>query len=182
MASGKEKLISHCKIEFSNLHKEAVFQRPQGFLYKGECVPVNSMTDINPSSFREAQAEESPKILTLNKVMNELNKFNQGMDKSTTLNSPTINDLKDCCVASALECFRSKVIYLSVADAKLKKSQKIISHELRKSVIVNSVSSCKPEEIQKAQCKSCDEYKKVDSRTFLQNFRTLLEKIYASQA
>ncbi|XP_073676094.1 interleukin-21 [Garra rufa] len=130
-----------------------------------------------------AQAEESPVILTLNKVMNELNKINQGMtDKNTILNSPTVNDLKDCCVASALECFRSKVIYLSVSDAKLKRSQKIISNELRKSFIVKSVSSCKPDKIQKAQCKSCDAYKKVDSRTFGENFQTLLQKIYASQA
>ncbi|XP_043112657.1 interleukin-21 [Puntigrus tetrazona] len=129
-----------------------------------------------------AKAEESPQILMLSKVMNELEKINKGMDKSTLLNSPTINDLKDCCVASALECFRSQVLHLSVADAKLKRLQKIISNELRKSVIVNSVSSCKPKEIQRAQCKSCDSYKKTDSRIFVQNFQTLLQMIYASQA
>uniref|UniRef100_A0A671L3N9 Interleukin-21 n=1 Tax=Sinocyclocheilus anshuiensis TaxID=1608454 RepID=A0A671L3N9_9TELE len=129
-----------------------------------------------------AQAESSPKILTLSKVMNELNKINQGMNKSRTLNSPTINDLEDCCVKSALDCFRAKVFHLSVTDAKLKRSQKIISHELRKSVIVSVVSNCKPEEIQKAQCKSCDSYKKVDSQTFVQNFQTLMQKIYASEA
>ncbi|XP_016363108.1 interleukin-21-like [Sinocyclocheilus anshuiensis] len=131
-----------------------------------------------------AQAESSPKILTLSKVMNELNKINQGMikNKSRTLNSPTINDLEDCCVKSALDCFRAKVFHLSVTDAKLKRSQKIISHELRKSVILDSVSNCKPEEIQKAQCKSCDSYKKVDSQTFVQNFQTLMQKIYASEA
>uniref|UniRef100_A0A672S2D8 Interleukin-21 n=1 Tax=Sinocyclocheilus grahami TaxID=75366 RepID=A0A672S2D8_SINGR len=124
-----------------------------------------------------AQAEESPKILTLSKVMNELNKINKGMNKSRTLNSPTINDLEDCCVKSALDCFRAKVFHLSVTDAKLIRSRKIISHELCKSVILNSVSNCKPEEIQKAQCKSCDSYKKVDSQTFVQNFQTLLQKV-----
>uniref|UniRef100_A0A8C1JW24 Interleukin 21 n=1 Tax=Cyprinus carpio TaxID=7962 RepID=A0A8C1JW24_CYPCA len=41
-----------------------------------------------------AEQAETPKILTLSKVMNELNKINHGMDKSTTLNSPTINHLK----------------------------------------------------------------------------------------
>ncbi|KAF4105151.1 interleukin-21 [Onychostoma macrolepis] len=131
-----------------------------------------------------AQAEESPKILTLSKVMNELNKINQGMikDKSTSLNSPTVNDLKDCCVASALECFRSQVNHLSVTDPKLRRSKMIVRRELQRPLIVNSVSSCKPEEIQTAQCKSCDSYNKVDSRMFMQNFQTLLQKIYASQA
>uniref|UniRef100_A0A9J7YF90 Interleukin-21 n=1 Tax=Cyprinus carpio carpio TaxID=630221 RepID=A0A9J7YF90_CYPCA len=131
-----------------------------------------------------AQAEESPKILTLSKVMNELNKINHGMikDKSIRLNSPTINDLKDCCVASALECFRSQVLDLSVTDAKLKRSQKIVFNELRKSLIVNSVSTCKPEEIQTSQCKSCDSYNKVDSPIFVQNFLTLLQKVSSKQS
>uniref|UniRef100_A0A672NF47 Interleukin-21 n=1 Tax=Sinocyclocheilus grahami TaxID=75366 RepID=A0A672NF47_SINGR len=129
-----------------------------------------------------AQAEESPKILTLSKVMNELNKVNHGMVSCKSLNSPTINDLKDCCVASALECFRSQVLNLSVADAKLKRSQRIISHELRKSVIVKSVSSCKTEEIQTSQCKSCDSYNKVDSRMFVKNFQTLLQKVSSKQS
>uniref|UniRef100_A0A672S233 Interleukin-21 n=1 Tax=Sinocyclocheilus grahami TaxID=75366 RepID=A0A672S233_SINGR len=123
-----------------------------------------------------AQAEESPKILTLSKVMNELNKINKGMNKSRTLNSPTINDLEDCCVKSALDCFRAKVFHLSVTDAKLIRSRKIISHELCKSVIV-SVSDLCNVLFQKAQCKSCDSYKKVDSQTFVQNFQTLLQKV-----
>uniref|UniRef100_A0A673GIP7 Interleukin 21 n=1 Tax=Sinocyclocheilus rhinocerous TaxID=307959 RepID=A0A673GIP7_9TELE len=89
---------------------------------------------------------------------------------------------QDCCVKSALDCFRAKVFYLSVTDAKLKRSQKIISHELRKSVIVSVVSNCKPEEIQKAQCKSCDSYKKVDSQTFVQNFQTLLQKVSSKRS
>uniref|UniRef100_A0A8C1F0A3 Interleukin-21 n=2 Tax=Cyprinus carpio TaxID=7962 RepID=A0A8C1F0A3_CYPCA len=128
-----------------------------------------------------AQAEVSPMILTLSKVMNELNNISKEMNKSTTLKSPTINDLEDCCIKSALDCFRSKVFHLSVSDRKLKQSQRIISHELHKSIIVNSVSNCKPEETQKAQCKSCDSYKVVDSQTFVQNFQTLLQKIYSSQ-
>uniref|UniRef100_A0A8C1IDB0 Interleukin-21 n=1 Tax=Cyprinus carpio TaxID=7962 RepID=A0A8C1IDB0_CYPCA len=123
-----------------------------------------------------AQAEVSPMILTLSKVMNELNNISKEMNKSTTLKSPTINDLEDCCVKSALGCFRSKVFHLSVPERKLK-SLNIISRELHKSIIVNSVSSCKPEEIQKAQCKSCDSYKVVDSQTFVQNFQTLLQKV-----
>ncbi|KTG38621.1 hypothetical protein cypCar_00029964, partial [Cyprinus carpio] len=101
-------------------------------------------------------------ILTLSKVMNELNNISKEMD---------------CCIKSALDCFRSKVFHLSVSDRKLKQSQRIISHELHKSIIVNSVSNCKPEETQKAQCKSCDSYKVVDSQTFVQNFQTLLQKV-----
>ncbi|XP_059372770.1 interleukin-21 [Carassius carassius] len=130
-----------------------------------------------------AQAEESPMILTLSKVMNELNRINKDMvkDKSTSLNSPTIYDLKDCCVAPALECFRSQVLNLKV-EGKLKRSQKIIFNELRKSFMVKGVSSCKPEEIQTSQCKSCDSYNKVDSQMFVQSFQTLLQKIYATQA
>ncbi|NP_001122046.1 interleukin-21 precursor [Danio rerio] len=124
-----------------------------------------------------AQAEESPKILTLSKVMNELKKIQQGLTNSnkTWFNSPATNDLKDCCVASALECFRSKVLHLSVSDEKLKKSQRSVHHELRKSFIVDSVS-CTPQETQKAQCKSCEAYTMVNSRTFVDNFKTLLQK------
>ncbi|XP_056327891.1 interleukin-21 [Danio aesculapii] len=130
-----------------------------------------------------AQAEESPKILTLSKVMNELKKIQQGLTNSdmTWFNSPATNDLKDCCVASALECFRSKVVHLSVSNPNLKKAQNFVSKELRKSFIVKSVS-CTPQETQKAQCKSCDAYTMVNSRTFVDNFKTLLQKIYASQA
>ncbi|XP_050983165.1 interleukin-21 isoform X4 [Labeo rohita] len=127
------------------------------------------------------QAEESQKMLMLGKVIHELDKIKQGMVKTTTLNSPTINDLQDCCVASALECFRSQVNHLSVTDSKLKRTQKFIFNELRKKLIVNAVSTCKSEEKQKAQCKSCDAYKKVDDGIFVENFQTLLEKIYASQ-
>uniref|UniRef100_A0A672S1I1 Interleukin 21 n=1 Tax=Sinocyclocheilus grahami TaxID=75366 RepID=A0A672S1I1_SINGR len=128
-----------------------------------------------------AQAEESPKILTLSKVMNELNKINKGMNiflfAGFMLNCWFSFFTQDCCVKSALDCFRAKVFHLSVTDAKLIRSRKIISHELCKSVIVSVVSNCKPEEIQKAQCKSCDSYKKVDSQTFVQNFQTLLQKV-----
>lgn len=92
------------KIECSNLHNEAIFQRPQGFLYK----VIEYLSTVWRTSIQEAleklqkktcslnmkasvcfvfavvcwiaaQAEESPKILTLSKVMNELNKINQGM-------------------------------------------------------------------------------------------------------
>ncbi len=34
---------------------------------------------------------------------------------------------------------------------------------------------------QTAQCKSCDSYKKVDSRMFVQNFQTLLQKVSSKQ-
>ncbi|XP_059378245.1 interleukin-21-like [Carassius carassius] len=140
--------------------------------------PPSIVTSLVPPMFN-AQAEESPKNLILKKVMNELDRINNGMNKSITLNSPTINDLEDCCVKSALNCFQSKVLYLSVPDGKLKKLQIIISNELHK--IVNRVSDCKPKELEKAQCKPCDSYKEVDSQTFVQNLKTLLQKIYASQ-
>ncbi|KAF4105133.1 hypothetical protein G5714_014464 [Onychostoma macrolepis] len=49
-----------------------------------------------------AQAEESPKILTLSKVMNELNKINQGMFQGETLRA-----MCSCCDDFTLmECFR----------------------------------------------------------------------------
>uniref|UniRef100_A0A8C1WRC2 Interleukin 21 n=1 Tax=Cyprinus carpio TaxID=7962 RepID=A0A8C1WRC2_CYPCA len=86
---------------------------------------------------------------------------------------------QDCCVKSALGCFRSKVFHLSVPERKLK-SLNIISRELHKSIIV-SVSDLCNDLFQKAQCKSCDSYKVVDSQTFVQNFQTLLQKIYSSQ-
>ncbi|XP_052471508.1 interleukin-21 [Carassius gibelio] len=127
-----------------------------------------------------AQAEESPKYLFLKKVMNELDRIKNGLEtnKSITLNSPTINDLEDCCVKSALNCFQSKVLYLPVVDSKLKTLQKIIQKELHK--IVNRVPNCKPKELEKAQCKQCDSYKEVDSQTFVKNLKTLLQKMYAS--
>ncbi|XP_077104173.1 interleukin-21 isoform X2 [Siphateles boraxobius] len=118
-------------------------------------------------------------ILTLGKVMNELEKIKKGMGKSTTLiNSPTTNDLKDCCIASALESFRHSMTRVPVTNAKLVKIQQKITRELGKKIILNGLPSCKPEETKKAQCESS--YSEVDSQTFVQNFRTLLQKIYAS--
>ncbi|XP_077104171.1 interleukin-21 isoform X1 [Siphateles boraxobius] len=126
-----------------------------------------------------SQADESPMILTLGKVMNELEKIKKGMGKSTTLiNSPTTNDLKDCCIASALESFRHSMTRVPVTNAKLVKIQQKITRELGKKIILNGLPSCKPEETKKAQCESS--YSEVDSQTFVQNFRTLLQKIYAS--
>ncbi|XP_050983163.1 interleukin-21 isoform X2 [Labeo rohita] len=93
-------------------------------------------------------------MLMLGKVIHELDKIKQGMVKTTTLNSPTINDLQDCCVASALECFRSQVNHLSVTDSKLKRTQKFIFNELRKKLIVNAVSTCKSEEKQVRKSKT----------------------------
>ncbi|XP_039510976.1 interleukin-21 isoform X2 [Pimephales promelas] len=120
-------------------------------------------------------------VLTLGKVMNDLEKINRGMGKSTTLiNSPSTNDLKDCCIEPALESFRHNVTRLPITDAKLIKIGGKISRELRKSIIMNGLHKCGKEETQKAQCESS--YSEVDSKTFVQNFRTLLQKIYASQA
>ncbi|XP_052010735.1 uncharacterized protein LOC127663256 [Xyrauchen texanus] len=123
-----------------------------------------------------AQAGEPQVILTLSKVMNEIKKLNKGTvnNSSNLMNSPITGEIKDCCIASALECFRSNVIYLNVKDANVKKSQKIIHNELRKTFIKNSVSSCSQKEILESQCKSCDSYPMVDGRTYVQNFQTLL--------
>ncbi|XP_051716996.1 interleukin-21 isoform X1 [Ctenopharyngodon idella] len=133
-----------------------------------------------------SQAELSPMQLTLRKVMNELEKVNNVMDKSTSsFNSPTTNDLKDCCIRSALECFRSQVMNLNVTQEKpIIKSLKSISNESRKKVIVEKLPSCNLVEGEKkeAQCKPCESYSKVNSQMFVQNFQTLLQKIYASQA
>ncbi|XP_067312786.1 interleukin-21 isoform X2 [Pseudorasbora parva] len=119
-------------------------------------------------------------IQTLNKVMHELEKIQKGMGQSNiSIHSPTTNDLKDCCIASALECFRTNVLNLTVTDARLKKSQIMLKNELRKKTILEGLPSCS--EIQKAQCKSCDSYSKVNSQTFVNNFQTLLQKIYASK-
>ncbi|TRY93978.1 hypothetical protein DNTS_021129 [Danionella cerebrum] len=127
-----------------------------------------------------ATAEESPKILTLNKVMKALSRIQQGLATNTTLfNSPTTNDLKECCVPSALECFRTKILSLNVTDNKLKKKQITVFYELRKSMIVNSISKCTAEEKQKAECRSCDSYEMVNGTKFLENFQTLLQKIYS---
>ncbi|CAM4618075.1 unnamed protein product [Leuciscus chuanchicus] len=131
--------------------------------------------------FQRPTADESPMILTLGKVMNDLGKIKKAMGKSPILiNSPITNELKDCCIASALESFRHNMIRVSVTDAKLKKVQGKISRELSKKIILNGLPICKPEETQKAQCESS--YREVNSQTFVQNFQTLLQKIYASQA
>nr|XP_055034106.1 interleukin-21 isoform X1 [Misgurnus anguillicaudatus] len=127
-----------------------------------------------------ATAEDSPTVLTLNKVMFELKKikeWSKGQDNNTPIHSPTVNDIEDCCIASALECFQSKWIEFPVND-KLKKSQITIKRNLGKTFIVKSVSSCSPEETKKAKCKTCDSYPLVHRHKFLENFHTLLQKIF----
>ncbi|KAK7140912.1 hypothetical protein R3I93_015150 [Phoxinus phoxinus] len=128
-----------------------------------------------------SQADESPMILTLNKVMNDLEKIRKGMGKSTSLiNSPNTSDLKDCCFASALKSFGQNMTRVPLTGAKLVNIQKKISRELSKTIILNGLPSCKAEETQKAQCESS--YSEVTSQTFVQNLLTLLQRIYARQA
>ncbi|XP_048043897.1 interleukin-21 [Megalobrama amblycephala] len=132
-----------------------------------------------------SKAEQSPTQLTLKKVMKELEKINKVMDKNASLlYSPTTNDLKDCCIRSALECFRSQVMNLKFTEDKPIKSLKSISNESRKKLIVDNLPICKTVEGEEteAQCKSCESYSQVNSQMFVQNFQTLLQKIYASQA
>lgn len=127
-----------------------------------------------------ATAEDSPTVLTLNKAMNELKKikeWSKGQDNNMQIHSPTVNDIEDCCIASALKCFRSKVIDIPVND-KVKMSQIWINRNLGKTLIVKSVSSCSREETEKAQCKACDSYPLVHRHKFLENFHTLLQKIF----
>ncbi|KAK9963745.1 hypothetical protein ABG768_006911 [Culter alburnus] len=134
-----------------------------------------------------SKAEQSPTQLTLKKVMKELEKINKVMDKNASLlYSPTTNDLKDCCIRSALECFSSQVMNLKLTEYKPThiRSLKSIARESPKRVIV-SVWLCLLLIVWKnieAQCKSCESYSQVNSQMFVQNFQTLLQKIYASQA
>ncbi|ROL41096.1 Interleukin-21 [Anabarilius grahami] len=131
-----------------------------------------------------SQAEQTPMQLTLRKVMKELEKINKVMDKNASLfNSPTTNDLKDCCIRSALECFRSQVMNLKVTGDKHIKSLKIISNESRKKLIVDNLPNCKTVEGEEkeAQCKSCESYSQVNSQMYMKNFLTLLQKVSSKQ-
>ncbi|XP_056626374.1 interleukin-21 [Triplophysa dalaica] len=126
-----------------------------------------------------AAAEESATILTIRKAMKELKKLEKEYSRGTVtdimINSPTVNDMKDCCIASALKCFASKVIYLPVNN---KMAQKVIHRDLLKTkTILNKVSSCS-NETEKAQCKPCNMYPMVEGVTYLENFQTLLQKIF----
>ncbi|XP_067239495.1 interleukin-21 isoform X2 [Chanodichthys erythropterus] len=134
-----------------------------------------------------SKAEQSPTQLTLKKVMKELEKINKVTDKNASLlYSPTTNDLKDCCIRSALECFSSQVMSLKLTEYKPThvKLLRSIARESPKRVIVDNLPICKPVvgEEKEAQCKSCESYSQVNSQMFVQNFQTLLQKIYASQA
>ncbi|XP_051506512.1 interleukin-21-like isoform X2 [Myxocyprinus asiaticus] len=112
----------------------------------------------------------------LNRVRHYVDKLKGMVNNTNFINSPITGEIKECCIKSALECFRSKVLFLNGSN--IKKSQTIINSDLRKPAITKTVSICSQKEIQEAQCKSCDSYPKVDSRTFMQNFQTLLQKIF----
>ncbi|GAA6093042.1 interleukin-21 [Tachysurus ichikawai] len=100
--------------------------------------------------------------------------INKKTDNGMLLHSPT-NDIKECCSQPALECFRKQL-----TSNTHKKSLKVkLARNLGKPSIMNSLNTCTAEEIQKAECMSCESYPKVSSKDFLMNLQTRLQKAYS---
>ncbi|XP_076860646.1 interleukin-21 [Brachyhypopomus gauderio] len=90
--------------------------------------------------------------------------------------SPT-NDIEDCCSQSALQCFHSQLLNISSISSKHLKIK--LWKNLKKNNIVTSVDNCSQEERDNVTCKSCDSYLMVNSKEFLKNLLSLLQKSFS---
>ncbi|KAG7461985.1 hypothetical protein MATL_G00197050 [Megalops atlanticus] len=116
------------------------------------------------------------RTLKLTEVMKELNLLNRGVQHNgLRLNTPT-SDVEECCALKALSCFRENLQLLPTAN---KRHQHKLTKSLKSQMIVNSVNTCSQEEIQKATCPRCDSFPKRDTKEFVRELESLLQKTYS---
>ncbi|XP_041929505.1 interleukin-21 isoform X2 [Alosa sapidissima] len=110
------------------------------------------------------------KMLELYKDVKRLNKSLQH-DGSLSLNNPG-TEIKECCMASALQCYRSQLLLLKVSSTKLRyKVCKSLSSPLISEKLEGSSEDCQ----KNPQCQSCDLYPNTNSKEFMSKLTSLLE-------
>ncbi|XP_060766200.1 interleukin-21 [Neoarius graeffei] len=102
-------------------------------------------------------------------------------DNGMLLHSPT-NDIKECCSQSALQCFKnglSTIIHKNTP--KMNILMKKLHRNLSKLTNMNSMNTCTEQEIKNVMCMPCDSYPTVNSKEFLTNLQSHLQKAYTLQ-
>uniref|UniRef100_A0A4W5JCD8 Interleukin-21 n=1 Tax=Hucho hucho TaxID=62062 RepID=A0A4W5JCD8_9TELE len=112
------------------------------------------------------------KSMKLTEVIKELRELNKSVEHNgMMLNTPTL-DIEECCFLSALECFQTMVPQLKARQKKIQ--QKVVRN--LKSKLLRSVVSCNREEGKNKACQGCDSYPLKDSREFVKQLESLLQK------
>ncbi|XP_036407692.1 interleukin-21 [Megalops cyprinoides] len=137
-------------------------------------LPVCCLLAIALSSVMCAVLDQ--RILKLTEVMKELNLLNRGVQHNGLRLSTPTSDVEECCALKALSCFRENLQLLPAAN---KRHQHKLTKSLKSQMIVNSVNTCSQEETQNATCPRCDSFPKRDSREFVRELESLLQKTYS---
>nr|ACJ02096.1 IL-21 [Salmo salar] len=120
-----------------------------------------------------ANADNVERTMKLTEVLKELRQLNKSVEHNgVMLNTPTM-DIEECCFLSTLECFQKMVPRLKT---KQKKLQCKVSRNLNP-LTFTGVDSCSREEREKKVCQGCDSYPMKDSREFVQQLESLLQKV-----
>ncbi|XP_031443391.1 interleukin-21 isoform X2 [Clupea harengus] len=114
--------------------------------------------------------------LTMRQLYLDVKKLNKTIEHhgSLTLKNPG-TDIKDCCITSALQCYRSQVDLLKVSSNALLCHK--VQRSLRKPHIFEKLKgiNISRQDCQKNQCQSCDSYPSTDSKEFMTKLISLLE-------
>nr|XP_046178825.1 uncharacterized protein LOC124010443 [Oncorhynchus gorbuscha] len=119
-----------------------------------------------------ANVDKVERTMKLTEVLKELRQLNKSVaHNGMMLNTPTL-DIEECCFLSALECFRKMVPSLR---AKQKNLQRKVIKNLSP-LTFRGVDSCSREERENKVCQGCDSYPMKDSREFVKQLESLLQK------
>ncbi|XP_055743973.1 interleukin-21-like [Salvelinus fontinalis] len=120
-----------------------------------------------------ANVDKVERIMKLTEVLKELRRLNKSVEHNgVKLNTPTL-DIEECCFLSALECFQKMVPRLNTNKNHL---QRKVIKNLKNPLTFRGVDSCSQEERENKVCQGCDSYPMKDSREFVQQLESLLQK------
>ncbi|KAJ8015510.1 hypothetical protein DPEC_G00026880 [Dallia pectoralis] len=118
--------------------------------------------------------EDMQAIQKLKETLLELRELKKSFEHSgITLHTPSL-DNHECCSPSVLECFRTMMPHLKAKNSPLHFR---FSKSLKNPSIIKSVDLCKnSSQEEKKVCQKCDSYPKKDSREFVRQLESLLQK------
>ncbi|XP_069050452.1 interleukin-21 isoform X2 [Lepisosteus oculatus] len=127
------------------------------------------------SSVMGAPADDT--LATLQELLKDLKHLSKNIKHDgRMLNTPLIEDIEDCCIPSALRCFKEMLPGLTTTDEQKSQKVKKMCYKMSNKTIDRTGNVCTPEEVEKASCRACDSYEMKDSKDFLNAMEKLLQK------
>uniref|UniRef100_A0A674B680 Interleukin 21 n=1 Tax=Salmo trutta TaxID=8032 RepID=A0A674B680_SALTR len=118
-----------------------------------------------------ANADNVERTMKLTEVLKELRQLNKSVEVGQS--AIFLNTFfEECCFLSTLECFKKMVPHLKTKQKKLQR--KVIRN--LSPLTFTGVDSCSREERENKVCQGCDSYPMKDSREFVQQLESLLQK------